>query len=67
MDASHTLSVEDRRRFSRARRARDPRFDGRFFVGVTSTGIYCRPICPAPVAKEENVRYFGSGGAAAGA
>ncbi len=30
-----------------ALRARDPRFDGVFFVGVRSTGIYCRPICPA--------------------
>ena len=29
-----------------ARKARDPRFDGRFFVAVRSTGIYCRPICP---------------------
>ena len=31
----------------RAARARDRRFDGRFFVGITSTRIYCRPICPA--------------------
>ncbi|MFI4928460.1 MAG: bifunctional transcriptional activator/DNA repair enzyme AdaA, partial [Burkholderiales bacterium] len=40
--------------------ARDPRFDGVFFVGVTSTGIYCRPICPAKTPKEENCRYFNS-------
>ncbi|MBT8083861.1 MAG: hypothetical protein KJN72_01450, partial [Woeseia sp.] len=33
--------------FERARKARDPRFDGRFFIGVRTTGIYCRPICPA--------------------
>jgi AraC family transcriptional regulator of adaptative response / DNA-3-methyladenine glycosylase II len=48
----------------RARLSRDPRFDGRFFVGVTSTGIYCRPICPAPSPKERNVRYFPSAAAA---
>ena len=40
--------------------ARDPRFDGVFFVGVTSTGIYCRPICPAKTPKEVNCRFFNS-------
>lgn len=50
-----------------ARRARDARFDGRFFIGVTSTGIYCRPVCPAPSPKEEHVRYFPSAAAAAAA
>ena len=49
----------------RARLARDARFDGRFFIGVTSTGIYCRPICPAPQPKRRNVRYFPSAAAAA--
>ncbi|NMH66007.1 DNA-3-methyladenine glycosylase 2 family protein [Shewanella salipaludis] len=43
-----------------ARLARDARFDGQFFVGVLSTGIYCRPICPAIAPKEVNVRYFDS-------
>lgn len=38
----------------------DPRFDGIFFVGVTSTGIYCRPICPAKVPKQANCRFFAS-------
>lgn len=42
----------------RARAARDPRFDGEFFVAVTSTGIYCRPVCPAKLPAERNVRYF---------
>ena len=42
----------------RARGSRDPRFDGRFFIAVTSTGIYCRTTCPARMPKEENVRYF---------
>ena len=41
-----------------ARLARDARFDGRFFTGVLSTGIYCRPICPARAPHEHNVRYF---------
>src|SRR6476646_3799620 len=40
--------------------ARDPRFDGIFFVGVTSTGIYCRPICPVKPPKEVNCRFFDS-------
>ena len=43
----------------RARRSRDSRFDGRFYLGVVSTGIYCRPICPAaPKAHSRHVRYF---------
>ncbi|MDX7809736.1 AlkA N-terminal domain-containing protein [Aeromonas caviae] len=41
-----------------ARLARDTRFDGRFFTGVLSTGIYCRPVCPARAPHEHNVRYF---------
>lgn len=43
-----------------ARMSRDPRFDGKFFVGVLSTGIYCRTVCPAIAPKEVNVRYFDS-------
>lgn len=42
----------------RALRARDARFDGRFFVAVRTTGIYCRPVCPARPAKRANVRFF---------
>ncbi len=48
----------------RARLARDARFDGRFFIGVRTTGIYCRPVCPAVAPKRENVRYFASAAAA---
>lgn len=40
--------------------SRDPRFDGVFFIGVTSTGIYCRPVCPAKIPKKENCRFFDS-------
>ena len=38
--------------------SKDPRFDGVFFIGVTSTGIYCRPSCPAITPKRENVRFY---------
>ncbi len=38
--------------------SRDKRFDGKFFTAVLTTGIFCRPVCPARAAKEENVRYF---------
>jgi AraC family transcriptional regulator of adaptative response / DNA-3-methyladenine glycosylase II len=44
--------------------AKDARFDGRFFVGVTSTGIYCRPICTARLPKPANCRFFPSAAAA---
>ncbi len=50
---------------SRARLSRDARFDGKFFIGVRTSGVYCRPICPARTAKESNVRYFPSAAAAA--
>lgn len=38
--------------------AKDPRYDGQFVVGVLSTGIYCRPSCPAPQPLRKNVRFF---------
>jgi AraC family transcriptional regulator of adaptative response / DNA-3-methyladenine glycosylase II len=54
-----------RRICSRARLSRDPRFDGKFFIGVVGSGVYCRSICPAPTAMEKNVRYFATAAAAA--
>jgi AraC family transcriptional regulator, regulatory protein of adaptative response / DNA-3-methyladenine glycosylase II len=48
----------------RALAARDARFDGRFFIGVTSTGIYCRPICPSRTPARKNMRFFPHQGAA---
>ncbi len=48
----------------RAVRSRDPRFDGRFFSGVTTTGVYCRPICPARTPRREHMRYFACAAAA---
>jgi AraC family transcriptional regulator of adaptative response / DNA-3-methyladenine glycosylase II len=50
--------LQDDRRLHRALAARDARFDGLFFVGITSTRIYCRPICPAKLAREANRRFF---------
>lgn len=48
----------------RARLARDPRFDGRFVTAVLTTGIYCRPVCPARPPAPRNVRYFATAAAA---
>ncbi len=47
-----------------ALRTRDRRFDGRFFTAVTTTGIYCRPICPARTPKRSNVRFYACAAAA---
>ena len=44
--------------------SKDPRFDGVFFIGVTSTGIYCRPSCPAITPKRANMRFYRSAAAA---
>ncbi len=49
---------------SRAVTSRDPRFDGVFFVGITTTRIYCRPVCPARVSYPERRRFFDSAAAA---
>src|ERR1700730_18331975 len=48
----------------RARVARDPSYDGRFFTGVRTTGIYCRPVCPVRPARSTNVQFFPSAAAA---
>jgi len=52
---------------ARALGARDARFDGLFFVGITSTRIYCRPVCPARVSYPDRRRFFESAAAAEGA
>ncbi|MEV4821285.1 AlkA N-terminal domain-containing protein [Micromonospora sp. NPDC049274] len=57
----------DFERCYRAVDSRDQRFDGWFYTGVTSTGIYCRPSCPATTPKRRNVRFFPSAAAAQGA
>ena len=48
----------------RARMARDPSYDGRFFTGVRTTGVYCRPVCPVRPAHPRNVCFFPSAAAA---
>src|SRR5262245_15337436 len=54
----------DREALYRALKTRDARFDGRIFVGVHTTGVYCRPICPARTPKLENVDFYPSAAAA---
>ncbi len=56
--------IVDSDRFWRAVEAEDPRFDGWVFCGVKSTGIYCRPSCPARTPKRENVCFFSTAAAA---
>ena len=48
----------------RARLARDPAYDGRFYTGVRTTRIYCRPVCPVRAARSQNVIFFPSAAAA---
>jgi AraC family transcriptional regulator, regulatory protein of adaptative response / DNA-3-methyladenine glycosylase II len=54
----------DRQALDRVRRSRDQRFDGKVFIAITSTRIYCRPICPSPTSNECNVRYYATAAAA---
>ena len=56
--------IEDFERCYRAVQSRDARFDGWFFTAVTSTGIYCRPSCPAMTPKPANVRFYPTAAAA---
>ncbi|HEX9259488.1 MAG TPA: AlkA N-terminal domain-containing protein [Acidimicrobiales bacterium] len=56
--------IEDFERCYRAVQSRDLRFDGWFFTGVTTTGIYCRPSCPAITPKRQNVQFFATSAAA---
>jgi AraC family transcriptional regulator, regulatory protein of adaptative response / DNA-3-methyladenine glycosylase II len=61
---NHFMELPDKEICYRALQSRDARFDGLLYVGVTSTGIYCRPVCPARTAKFENTLFFGSAAAA---
>ena len=61
---NHPVSALNHQAFEQARQARDPRFDGQFFIGVKTTGIYCRPVCPVKVPRPENVLFFPSAAAA---
>ncbi|WP_407344816.1 DNA-3-methyladenine glycosylase 2 family protein [Pengzhenrongella phosphoraccumulans] len=65
--SDHHVAWPDDRAAYRAISGRDPRFDGRLFVGVLSTGIYCRPSCPARTPRPENCRYYPAAAAAVAA
>ncbi|MFS1701826.1 DNA-3-methyladenine glycosylase 2 family protein [Alteromonas sp. AMM-1] len=52
------ISEIQQQQYASARLSRDRRFDGQFYVAVLSTGIFCRPVCPARLPAEHNVRYF---------
>jgi AraC family transcriptional regulator of adaptative response/methylated-DNA-[protein]-cysteine methyltransferase len=56
--------MPDKAECERARMRRDPAYDGLFFTGVLTTGIYCRPVCPVRPARAANVRFFPSAAAA---
>src|SRR5580692_6129637 len=58
------MELPDREICYRALQSRDARFDGLLFVGVTSTGIYCRPVCPARTPGFAHCRFFYSAAAA---
>jgi AraC family transcriptional regulator of adaptative response / DNA-3-methyladenine glycosylase II len=57
----------DPKRCASAYQTRDARFDGRFFAGITTTRIFCRPICPAPRPRPEHLRFYASAAEAAAA
>jgi AraC family transcriptional regulator of adaptative response / DNA-3-methyladenine glycosylase II len=63
----HNPALPSYEQCEQARLARDARFDGLFFTAVRSTGIYCRPVCPAPPPQRRNVSYYPSAAAATAA
>ena len=64
MDSPAAATLPSPEVCERARLSRDARFDGLFFTAVKSTGIYCRPVCPAPTPRRANVSYYGNAAAA---
>ena len=64
MSAPHSPALPALHICEQARLSRDARFDGLFFTAVSSTRIYCRPVCPAPTPNAANVRYYASAAAA---
>lgn len=63
----HNPALPSYEQCEQARLARDARFDGLFYTAVRSTGIYCRPVCPAPPPRRQNVSYYPSAAAATAA
>jgi AraC family transcriptional regulator, regulatory protein of adaptative response / methylated-DNA-[protein]-cysteine methyltransferase len=62
--AKEGFAVLDHAECEKARVSRDPAYDGRFFSGVRTTGIYCRPVCPVRPAHPRNVFFYPSAAAA---
>lgn len=58
------MRMLDHEECEQARITRNPAYDGRFFTGVRTTGIYCRPVCPVRPARAANVRFYPSAAAA---
>ena len=58
IDVVSLITMENDSNLYAAFKAKDARFDGRFFVGISSTGIYCRPVCRAKQPKAENCTYY---------
>ena len=54
------MDQESKEALFRAFKAHDTRFDGKVYIGVTTTGIYCRPVCAARMPKFGNCEFFGS-------
>ena len=59
MTTEHSTAIDPQAAY-RALQAHDARFDGRLFVGVTSTGVYCRPVCRVRIPMRRNCRFFGN-------
>ncbi len=64
IDSPHHETLPPRDVCLRAMAAKDHRFDGLFFIAVRSTGIYCRPVCPAPAPKRQNISFYPNAAAA---
>ena len=63
-ESPHSETLPPREVCFRAMAAKDHRFDGLFFIAVRSTGIYCRPVCPAPPPKRQNINFYPNAAAA---
>ncbi len=66
-ESAHNDTLPPRDVCFRAMAAKDHRFDGLFFIAVRSTGIYCRPVCPAPAPKRQNITFYPNAAAATAA
>lgn len=67
IESAHSETLPSREACFRAMAARDHRFDGLFFIAVRTTGIYCRPVCPAPSPKRHNITFYANAAAATAA